>query len=533
MFVESDSNLSQAKVPENIQLDNEDKLLESVGQRAQLNEESVGKMPTLREKIPNTMRSSKVNESQRNDSFNNLQAGLNGQSNRNDLPPPIKQNSLAKLLRNRNVWLLILLIGLAIKVSHYYITSKGTYEGSIEDGKRHGVGTFVYSDWSKYSGWWKFDKKHGSGVLTWPNGTSYDGDWEDDMMHGQGKFNYSDKIYTGIFANDKRNGWGRLEWTSGEIYEGEFNNDMRHGQGIYGYLKGEYAGSWFDDKYHGLGTETYFINKTDSDRYFGSWVKGKREGEGTFVSKGRTYKGSWANDTENGFGIETWDDGLIYQGNWVNGLKEGFGFMSLKNGSSLKGKWDKNVMKGLCSITWPNRDLYEGPAWPSGSDYVEQCPNNKCSLDGTIFFSNRRVYNGSIEFTWPGQRIGNDLPYITLNGKGTMNYPDKRKFKGIWVNNEVRGLGILMFPNGDQYEGQFIRENFNGQGKMTYGDGRSYVGAWVNGYYNGLGTLTFNNGDVYSGQFEHGQLTGSATMTYANGRKVSGTWKDAKLVSYN
>ena len=38
---------------------------------------------------------------------------------------------------------------------------RNTYYGSFKDGKRHGKGTFLYADGSKYEGNWENNLKHG------------------------------------------------------------------------------------------------------------------------------------------------------------------------------------------------------------------------------------------------------------------------------------------------------------------------------------------------------------------------------------
>ena len=58
--------------------------------------------------------------------------------------------------------------------------------------------------------------------------------------------------------------------------------------------------------------------------------------------------------------------------------------------------------------------------------------------------------------------------YILLKyktGKGT--YFDKEtgiKYTGDYLNNQKFGIGKLVWPNGEQYEGEFKNDKFNGNG---------------------------------------------------------------------
>lgn len=54
-----------------------------------------------------------------------------------------------------------------IHVSEDY--AKGRYEGTKLNGKRHGYGTFYYSEGGKYIGQWIENKMHGEGTLYYPN----------------------------------------------------------------------------------------------------------------------------------------------------------------------------------------------------------------------------------------------------------------------------------------------------------------------------------------------------------------------------
>ena len=53
------------------------------------------------------------------------------------------------------------------------------YEGEVENGKPHGLGTLRNPDGEKYVGEWKDGQFHGQGTWTHPDGEKYQGEWKD------------------------------------------------------------------------------------------------------------------------------------------------------------------------------------------------------------------------------------------------------------------------------------------------------------------------------------------------------------------
>jgi len=48
-------------------------------------------------------------------------------------------------------------------------------------------------------------------------------------------------------------------------------------------------------------------------------------------------------------------------------------------------------------------------------------------------------------------------------------------------NSEWSGQGILTFPDGSTYEGEWNKGFMNGEGKFTWSDGKEKIGIWKNG----------------------------------------------------
>ena len=78
------------------------------------------------------------------------------------------------------------------------------YLGEYKDGKKHGKGSYTWSDGGIYVGNWKEGKQHGHGTYTTPAGRKYVGEWKEGKYDGQGTETLS-------------NGWKYVgEWREGK-----------------------------------------------------------------------------------------------------------------------------------------------------------------------------------------------------------------------------------------------------------------------------------------------------------------------------
>ena len=98
----------------------------------------------------------------------------------------------------------------------------------------HGPVICNYADGSEYQGEWQDGKRHGIGTYISPTGTRYEGEWENDGASGHGVCHYADGMkYDGQFESGERHGKGVLISPEGDRYEGQFKYDLLNGEGIY------------------------------------------------------------------------------------------------------------------------------------------------------------------------------------------------------------------------------------------------------------------------------------------------------------
>lgn len=106
----------------------------------------------------------------------------------------------------------------------YELDSRSVYMGQwSRDGLRHGLGTQLWPDGSKYVGYWMNDMANGRGRLIHADGDIYEGEWFNDKANGRGTYIHMDGAkYTGEWSDDKQNGYGVESWADGSCYEGNY-----------------------------------------------------------------------------------------------------------------------------------------------------------------------------------------------------------------------------------------------------------------------------------------------------------------------
>jgi hypothetical protein len=89
-----------------------------------------------------------------------------------------------------------------------------------------------------------------------------------------------------------------------------------------------------------------------------------------------------------------------------------------------------------------------------------------------------------------------------------MFHRDGKEYNGDWLMNAKSGYGEQTWPAGSKYS--------------------SYHGAWANGLPNGTGIMIYPSGMVYTGQFVDAKLQGDGQMKYANGDVRTGKFINDK-----
>ncbi len=110
-------------------------------------------------------------------------------------------------------------------------------------------------------------------------------------------------------------------------------------------------------------------------------------------------------------------------------------------------------------------------------------------------------------------------------------------YEGGWLDKPsndrgYNGYGVLSWPNGNRYAGEFLKGHKHGYGVFTGGNGDSYQGEFHAGEVEGYGRYVYIDGNRYEGELHHNFRRGYGVMIYANGERYEGEWLDNEKNGY-
>ena len=70
------------------------------------------------------------------------------------------------------------------------------------------------------------------------------------------------------------------------------------------------------------------------------------------------------------------------------------------------------------------------------------------------------------------------------HGKGLMIYTNGEKYDGFWANDKKHGKGQMIYKNGDKYEGDWANDKREGKGCLTFAATKAQAnGRWENDFF--------------------------------------------------
>ncbi len=249
-----------------------------------------------------------------------------------------------------------------------------------------------------------------------------------------------------------------------------------------------------------------------------------------------------------------------WNGKCENQLFSGLGKISLStstgNLTTVSGYYERGLPQGHMRIQKNSEPLKEG-YWESGirlrlpvqknadGEIVEaEMKSGKPDGPTLIHKEGGWVFSGVLKAGELGDRRGTIFVHKTgywyaggmdrdraYSGVGTLLLPGGERYEGEFKSGLRHGWGIMQFNNG-RYEGEWKDGNRHGNGKETFGnEADSYEGQWVNDKPEGYGTRKFLNGGSYQGNKKDGRNSGFGIARYANGDVYRGQYPGEGMVT--
>lgn len=212
-----------------------------------------------------------------------------------------------------------------------WTSSDGTYTGQVKWGTRHGLGTLVAPDGTRYTSNWVDGYAVGPGELILPDGrkftgtfdlankkakvqladgSRYEGDFEHNNFNGLGKLiRPNGAEYTGYFRDGKKDGKGNILLPDGTKFEGEFRNDNLHGKVEISDKNGEVIrGEFSNGKQDGV-FKRFPPNRSDEAglMFESFWRNGNQIGNEKVKAPFTVSSIRIKNTTKNGTVIDNWN----------------------------------------------------------------------------------------------------------------------------------------------------------------------------------------------------------------------------------
>lgn len=411
-----------------------------------------------------------------------------------------------------------------------------TYIGSWKQDKKHGFGTYRYSDGDVFAGNYNSNQKDGLGIARFTSGATFVGSFNNGSREGNGTYNWpDDDVFAGKYINDERNGLGIIRYADGAVFIGSFADGRIEGKGTFRFPNGNtYIGSYQADEWNGVGAQIF----TGGNIFVGNFKESERNGRGYFIwatGKADLCNYTNGNDTScSGSNVYDVAPGLINAfrnlplGERKN-IQKKLNAIGLYN-SKVDGKWGKNTFSGLAlysaihlgkinfNVSSSAKALFKRVLAPTN---LSQTP---CPKDPRAVWKNCiGRYIDEDGHSYYGQWGDNDR-----NGWGVYDDGEGNVFTGEYIDGNRGGIGTIIFSDQDKYIGTFEDGKRNGVGIYSFSDGDDYLGNWQNGDLDGLGTYIFESGDVYVGEYNDGVRHGTGVYTYSEGDVFRGEYLNDK-----
>ena len=197
-----------------------------------------------------------------------------------------------------------------------------------------------------------------------------------------------------------------------------------------------------------------------------------------------------------------------------------------------------------CKVTYTDKEEPEETNWISRAGKAQVAYPNGCTFEGT--FDSEKVKQGHGVYVWMGPgaeeeevvekaRYEGNYKNGMRDGVGMMVFPNKDVYEGEWAENKMHGEGTYTYNSknkaGEQpdiYSGAFVDGKKSGAGRYEFGADQSmFVGTWVDGNMT-TGKWELKGAGVYTGDFKLSRPVGEGTFDFTSGLSQSGSYDVVK-----
>lgn len=155
--------------------------------------------------------------------------------------------------------------------------------------------------------------------------------------------------------------------------------------------------------------------------------------------------------------------------------------------------------------------------------YLQEMKIKDVKFQGELLEKRKQGYGFQV---WPIPPLGTGDRYWgtwdddEMDGVGVFAWFEGDIYIGQIRRNVIHGFGTYVYSyeeqwSGDKYSGEYRDGKKYGYGVYEYDDGGIYCGGFMNNRFHGMGMFVWPNNDKYQGQYSNDEMKGSGVLLYA------------------
>jgi hypothetical protein len=153
-------------------------------------------------------------------------------------------------------------------------------------------------------------------------------------------------------------------------------------------------------------------------------------------------------------------------------------------------------------------------SYSSLKEYTGSFGDENAFVNGLLIFNNGDTYEGSFKTSRANKYASLSVDYDS----GTYTKKNEYRYTARFVDGRPEGETVIAFNNGAEFRCGLKKGLLNGTCVLRYADSSMYKGEYRDGYAHGKGIIQYSNGLVYDGEWKEGKREGFGVFTKKNER---------------